>query len=214
MRAAVLVLLIFNLALAVMLKLESNTAPDQSAVAGLNSQKIQIVSSAGIAALRARCMELGPFNDEEALSVRRMLDERSLRSSVSSMEMPLPGQWWVYIAPLNSSAAAAQRARGLQRLGIKGYPVFDESTPWKHAISFGVFKSEEAALRLLEELKRKGVEGAKAETRNVTRTMFYMNEAGAEHIAQLTEIKGQFANAGLKQVNCPSSKNLGLEAGS
>lgn len=204
MRAAVLVLLIFNLPLAIMLKLGSATAPDQTAVATLNSHKIQIVSFTATPAV-TRCMELGPFNEEQALSVRRILDEGSFKSRVSSLETPLPAQWWVYIAPLNSHTAAMQRAKGLQRLGIKGYPVAEESSPWKHAISFGVFKSEEAASRMLEELRRKGVQDARAENRKVTRTMFYMQEADAGNIARLTEITAQFANTGLRQVNCPGA---------
>ncbi|MSQ58946.1 MAG: SPOR domain-containing protein [Betaproteobacteria bacterium] len=153
-------------------------------------------------------MELGPFNGEEVLSVRRMLDERSLRSHMSSLEMPLPAQWWVYIAPFSSYAGAMQQAKRLQKMGINGYPLFDENSPWKHAISFGVFKSEEAALRLLEEMKRKGIEGARAEIRSVTRTLFYMREASAERVSQLARIKAQFAGASLRQVSCPSSRSL------
>ncbi|MFN0315569.1 MAG: SPOR domain-containing protein [Burkholderiales bacterium] len=207
MRAAVLVLLIFNVALAVLLKIASSIAPGKPAADTLNAHKIRIISSSGNPAESVPCMELGPFNGEEVLSVRHMLEEKSLKSQVSSLEMPLPAQWWVYIAPFSSYSAAMQEARQLQKMGIKGYPLFDENSPWKHAISFGVFKSEEAALRLLEELKRKGVDGARAEIRNVTRTLFYLQEASAEQVAQLAEIKAQFAGASLKQVSCPRSRN-------
>jgi SPOR domain len=212
MRAAVLVLLIFNVALAVLLKITSSAAPSKSAAETLNAHKIQIMSSSGTPVASVPCMELGPFDGEEVLSVRRMLNDKSLKSEVSSLEMPLPAQWWVYIAPFSSYNAATQEAKQLQKMGIKGYPLFDENSPWKHAISFGVFKSEEAARRLLEELKRKGVEGARAEMRNVTRTLFYLQEASAEQVAQLAEIKAQFAGASVRQVSCPRSGNAGPRA--
>ncbi len=213
MRAAVLVLLIFNLALAGMLWLASVTAPEQAAVAVPNAHKIQIISLPSTTTVRARCMELGPFTAQEAMSARQILDEMSLGIPVFSLEMPLAALWWVFIAPHSSQAAAVQRAKGLEKLGFKGYHVFDGSSPWKHAISLGVFKSEEAAERFLEELKRKGIQGARTENRSTTQTMFYMNEDNAGLIARLTEIEAQFAGAGLRQVNCPSLRNADFGAG-
>ncbi len=201
-----IVLVIFNVFLVLALSLRPSASPGPPNPRALNSDLIRVLPTPRNIAVPSRCLELGPFNVQETVSARRMLDELSLSSRMSSVEIPVIAGWWVYIAPRATRAEALKRARDLEKLGVREHYVFDDSSPWKNAISLGLFKTESAAEKYLDDLGRKGVKGAKVgrQDQRVTHTVFYMTDPDAEVIARLTEVKAQFSNADLRQVSCPA----------
>ncbi|MCL2656215.1 MAG: SPOR domain-containing protein [Betaproteobacteria bacterium] len=76
-----------------------------------------------------------------------------------------PTSWWIYLPPQADRAGAEKKAEELQRLGVKDYFIINESGPNQNSISLGLFKSEDAAKRMLEQLRRQGVQSAQVAPR-------------------------------------------------
>jgi hypothetical protein len=208
MRATLLALVVMNLALAaaIGIGLRQSGSDDVLGPDDDQSGKITLLTSQPAENIVRRCMELGPFDAEDALIARRMLDGLSFADRISSVEMLVTSHWWVYISPRQSHADALRRVRDLDRLGVAEYQVVEESGPMQHAISLGVFRSLEVARTHLADLASKGVRGLKVAPREprVKQTLFYTQEAGVEALASLTQVKAQFAEVKLRQVTCPN----------
>lgn len=210
-RTVLLVLLIFNGAL--MLAHQIKGDADDSAGAGplgVNAEKVIILPAVAHVVVPARCLELGPFSTLEVDAVRQRLRERSLDELSFAAEVPLTNGWWVFVPPRNSHTDAIKRAKELDRLGIRGFHVFEDG-PNKHAISLGVFKSEAAAQSFLGEVNAKGFKGARMDRQQqrMVQHLFYVRSAVPEVVARVTEVKAQFDTAELRQVACPASKIAG-----
>lgn len=201
MRAAFVVLIVLNLFLALGLVLQDRT-PKKAAVDNDNS--IQVLPLSKYVEPPKRCVELGPFSAHEVDAVRRMLEDLALAQQLSSVENAVTAQWWVYIPSRPSHAEALRRARELEKLGVGELHVFDEASPWKYAISLGLFRSEAAAQAHLAFLQRKGVRGVKLEQQEhrLTQTVFYATDPDSETIGRLTQVKAQFGHAELRQLPC------------
>lgn len=85
---------------------------------------------------------------------------RRVRQSI-----PEKQSWWVFIPPLASKTDAERKAGELRRLGVTDYFVVQEPKTLRHAISLGVFSTEQAADAHLEGLRGKGVRSARVDQR-------------------------------------------------
>ncbi|MDR0735716.1 MAG: SPOR domain-containing protein [Zoogloeaceae bacterium] len=74
--------------------------------------------------------------------------------------------WWVFIPPQADRAAAEKKAGELTQLGIRDFFITNHDAQ-QFAISLGIFSSEEAAHRHLEELRGKGVRSARVGRRRL-----------------------------------------------
>lgn len=101
---------------------------------------------------------------EAALSNERFAALRRVRHSV-----PEINSWWVFIPPLATRAEADKKAGELRRFGITEYFIVQDAGPNRHAISLGIFSSEQAAEARLNALRTKGVRSAKVGGRPGTR---------------------------------------------
>lgn len=207
MRAAVLILVIFNLALLAALKIRHGGAPTHApqALDGSNDT-IQIIPMREAVTVVARCVELGPFSAQEAVLAQNMLQERALGEIASSVEVPISDGWWVYISPRASRADAIKRAREVEKLGVRDFHLFEDG-PYKNAISLGVFRSEGAAAEYAGDLERRGLRNARIgrQEHRILSQLIYIRSQAPEVIASVTEVKAQFARAELRQVSCPDS---------
>lgn len=93
---------------------------------------------------------------EAALGNERFAALRRVRHSV-----PEKNSWWVFIPRLATRAEADKKASELRRLGITEYFVVQDAGPNRHAVSLGIFSSEQAAETRLDALRAKGVRSAK-----------------------------------------------------
>lgn len=75
--------------------------------------------------------------------------------------------WWVFIPPQVDKRAADKKASELQRLGVTDFFVVTSEKGPKFSISLGVFSTEEAAKKRLEQLKGQGVRSAQVGQRRV-----------------------------------------------
>lgn len=204
MRAALVILVIVNLALLAAMGMHAPPAKNGGAAMGFNSEQISIVPLREGIRVVARCIELGPFGSAEAEAARHMLVEHDLAAMVSSMQATLADGWWVYLPPRPNHVEAIRRAKELERLGLRDLHVMEEG-PNRHAISLGVFASQAAAAAYMEDLARRGIKGSRLDRQEqrVSTTLLYVRSQAPEVIARVTEVKAQFARAQMRQVSCP-----------
>lgn len=79
-----------------------------------------------------------------------------------------PTSYWVNIPPNGGKEAASRRGEDLTKAGIEDYIIVRDSGPNQYAISLGLFRSEEAANRLIEQLKKKNIKTARITVRDNT----------------------------------------------
>ena len=79
-----------------------------------------------------------------------------------------PKSYWVNIPPNGGKDGATKRGEILAKAGIEDYIIVRDSGPTQFAISLGLFRSEEAANRLIEQLKKKNIKSARITMRDNT----------------------------------------------
>ncbi|GAB2896043.1 hypothetical protein GCM10027046_26760 [Uliginosibacterium flavum] len=79
-----------------------------------------------------------------------------------------PTSYWVNIPPNGGKDGATKRGEILAKAGIEDYIIVRDSGPTQFAISLGLFRSEEAANRLIEQLKKKNIKSARITVRDNT----------------------------------------------
>jgi cell division septation protein DedD len=123
---------------------------------------------------RLACVEWGNFNDTELGVAKRWSQEHLPHVAVDTRRADGKSNWMVLIPPQPTAAAAQATASQLSKRGIKDFFVIQEPGQYQHAISLGVFRTEEAAHKLADALQGQGVRGAKVVTRNSTTTKSWL----------------------------------------
>ena len=120
------------------------------------------------------CVEWGNFNDAELGVAKRWSQEHLRGVTVDTRRADGKTNWMVLIPPQPTAAAAQATASQLSKRGIKDFFVIQEPGQYQNAISLGVFRTEEAARRLVDALQGQGVRGAKVVTRNSSTTKTWL----------------------------------------
>jgi hypothetical protein len=152
----------------------------------------------------AACMEWGVFSGTDLARAQDVLDKLQLGESLSLRSSEETVGYWVYIPPLKTKKDAENKIAELKALGIGEYFLMQDNSPWRNAISLGVFKSEELARNYLAKLQAKGVKSAVIGERNhqVKRTLFQIRDAGDALATTLAELQRDFPGSELKAVEC------------
>ncbi len=185
----------------------ATTATDTAAVPAADSapapSPAEVPSTPALAAKvpSGICVRIGPFaKDAEALRVSRWLRARSSRLEIrhdGAAGRPLFG---IYLEP-RSASEREQNLRDLARQGVRDVlPVRREGMT--HAISLGVFSSQENVNRRLAEIEKQGYRPIVVPRRDVSGQRFVEAElaAGYEDPARLPA--AELGGAAVKTVNC------------
>jgi len=155
------------------------------------------------APVQVACYEWGSFSVASLRKARSILTKYSLDATVKQQSLQEATRYWVYIPRLASAEAAQAKVEELHALGVEDFFVVQEPQ-WHNAISLGVFKDEQLAAKLLEELKSKGVVSAVKGVRNHEKgqASLFISNMSADTAAEIEKLKPDFPGSELKQVTC------------
>ena len=193
-----------------------NDASKLQALPALHAEKITIVSAPQAAvpivkvasivppATSASCWEWSDFSGRDLQDANAALANLKLGNKLSQRPIEYNSGFWVYIPPLKDKAAVAQKVAQLKARGVEEYFVVQEAGEWLHAISLGVFKSEDKAQKYLATLKEQGVNSAKTGERasKLKATIFVFKQVDDALVEQLKILQKEFASSELKSVEC------------
>ncbi|MDP2247213.1 MAG: SPOR domain-containing protein [Nitrosomonadales bacterium] len=149
------------------------------------------------------CYEWGTFSRAKLASARNFLSRFSLDVTATQQTSEESRRYWVYIPSLRNAAAAQSKVEELRALGVEEmYVVQDQQS--RNAISLGVFKDEQLATKLLEDLKSKGVVSAVKGVRNQEngRASLYISNMSSELVSEIDKLQPDYPGSELKQVTC------------
>ena len=153
----------------------------------------------------AACMEWGAFSGATVARADAAMAELALPAAqVKRLTVDASG-FWVYIPPLKSRDEAEKAGRALKELGVTEYSVVQDQTPMRHAISLGIFRTDEAAQTFLRSMEKKGVTNAIAEKRDnfLKQVVFIVREPAAATVAKLTALRATLLASEVREVACP-----------
>lgn len=151
-----------------------------------------------------QCYEWGMFKSAQAKKVSMQMDKLLLQYAQKEAPIDPDGaHFWIYIPPKATLELAQAKVAELNRLGVVETFIVQEA-PWKYAISFGMFKDEALADKLLIDLKKHGVKTAIKGDRNQNKDniTFYISNMTPELLGELDKIKGNYSEAELTAVTC------------
>ena len=211
MRVIVRLLLFANITLFAYTKLDAASGEAVRLTQQVQPEKIRLLSPPEIAALGPSklsalndvCIELGPLLEGERGRALADLEPLALGRVLSQKRVDLEGAYWVNIGPLPSRAAAEKRIVDLRAQGVREASVVDVGRG-QSAISFGVFRTESAALLHAEVLTRLGVQLAKVEPRApaLAQTVLVVRDPQQAVVARLRDLQAQFPGSELKTGAC------------
>ncbi|SDK38636.1 hypothetical protein SAMN05192566_1165 [Methylophilus rhizosphaerae] len=113
-------------------------------------------------------------------------------------------RYWIYKPPLASAEAAQSKAEELRKLGVEDFFIVQDDPKWRNAISFGVFRDEKLADKLMEDLKAKGVRLLikSARTGSQGQAVVKLQNVTAQQLASLQKSRAQFPDAVVKETPC------------
>jgi hypothetical protein len=185
--------------------------PEQIEALPLKPSEVEVKEIAAVAPPAAAapvqvqvvCYEWGSFSAAGLRKARAILAGYALDVKAKKQSPQEATRYWVYIPRLKSAEAAQAVAEELRALGIEDIFVVQESQ-WRNAISLGVFKDEQLAAKLLEEVKSKGVVSAVKAVRNQEkgRTSLFISNMSSDTAAEIEKLKPDFPGSELKQATC------------
>ncbi|SMC28584.1 Sporulation related domain-containing protein [Andreprevotia lacus DSM 23236] len=113
-------------------------------------------------------------------------------------------KFWVYVPPLNDIETARKKAQQFAELGVDDYFVVNNGSKWQNAISLGIFSTQEAADRRLNDLRDKGVKSAIVRERDdgVRHTSFLVRKISDEQQAKLAKVAELLRGSQVEKVAC------------
>jgi hypothetical protein len=151
------------------------------------------------------CYEWSSFNMarvNEAVSLAQQLNIKAeVNQTVVGQENV---RYWIYKPPMASADAAQTKAEELRKLGVEDFFIVQDDPKWRNAISFGVFRDEKLADKLMEDLKAKGVRLLIKSTRTggQGQAIIKLQNVTAQQIASLQKSRSKFPDTVIKDSVC------------
>ena len=209
MRLLFLILLLANLAALGYIHYAENRpgAEQQFALLQISPEKLTLLPAHADGKLAAPprsdlvCLEWGVFAAEDVARAAAALAPLELGDRVMQRDSG-EGGYWVYLAPHKVKAEADKKAGELKALGITDFYVLPENSPWRFAISLGVFRTEEAANNYLAQLRQKGVRSALAGARGAKSSVLVIRDPGDAMALRIARLAADFQGTEIKPTTC------------
>jgi hypothetical protein len=212
MKTLVVLLLLANLALGGYIYLDSLSAgegvrlaqqvqPDKISL--LTPQQVAALGPAKASALADVCLEWGPLSDAERTRALAQLEPLDLSRLLSQKKVEVIANYWVFIPPFATRAAADRRMDELKAQNIRDVAVVD-SGPQRLAISLGAFRTEAAAQARVASLAAQGITTAKvgARAQSVMQTTLVVRDPPAPAVSRIRDLQSGFAESDIKVGTC------------
>ena len=111
-------------------------------------------------------------------------------------------RYWIYKPPLATPEAAQAKADELRKLGVEDFFIVQDDPKWRNAISFGVFRDEKLADKLMADLKNKGVKLLIKAPRNGGQAVIKLQQVSPQQFASLEKSRSRFPDTVLKEIPC------------
>lgn len=139
------------------------------------------------------CLEVGNFNEVDAGRFESRLGALALGERLSRRVIREVSSHMVMMPPQGSKENADRKVNQLRSLGVTDFYVIQDQSEMRWGISLGIFSSEEAANKRLDQLKQQGVRTARIVARNaVSKVAFQLRGLDAASRARLEGIKADF----------------------
>lgn len=150
------------------------------------------------------CLEWGDFSGDDLLRATKDLADLQLGNKLSQREVERSLGYWVYVPPLRDKVALNQKIAQLKARGIKEYFVVQDPGQWLNAISLGVFKTQEAAQKYTDELRKQDVRTTKIGERNskFKLTVFTLSGVDETTRLKLIDLQKNFPASELSNIVC------------
>jgi cell division septation protein DedD len=149
------------------------------------------------------CYEWGNFTESELNGALTLVNAFFIKNSVEQQAVSESTRYWVYKPPLASLEAANAKAREIKALGINDFFIVQEPK-MRYAISFGVFKQEEGANRLMAELRGKGINQLVKAVKNkgAESTTLKLEGVTSTLLEQLKKNLPDYPSTDIKAIDC------------
>ena len=134
----------------------------------INPESIRLLSAPQVAAARkielpktVSCIEWGAFSQGDVARAQEGVLPLSPGVRVSESMQEETSGWWVFMPPQANRQGAVQKVEELKRLGVDEYFIVQDDPKFRFAVSLGIFRSEDAAQKKLEQLQGRGVRTAR-----------------------------------------------------
>lgn len=161
-------------------------------------------ASPPVAVAPPQCLEWGAIAEGDMGRAKLALQQLKLWEKTSVKKIEKATGYWVYVPPRRSLADAQKKVDELRRLGVTEMFILQDSSPWRHAISLGVFSTEEAAVKYLAQLREKGVRSAEAGPRNrkTDASVFNLNNLESAMAENVAKLQPEFPGSEINKVDC------------
>ena len=202
MRAAVVLLIVLNLALFAYARLDRVA---QSEAGRLREQvapeRIKLVTPREVPAIapaKLVCVEWGPFADADRTRAEGELQTLASGRQLSQRTLPSDALYWVNLGAMANRAAADRRAADLRAQSIGDLSVVDYAQG-QFTVSLGMFRTQSAATARAETLAARGVAGAHVEPRPQGAP------AQSMIVVRVKDLSAQYAGTDVRVSPCPAS---------
>ena len=163
------------------------------------------ISPPPVAPALIACVQTGPFSAADARRFEARVARLDLAPRQSRIETPFQEvtSRLVYLPPNGGREGAQRRVAELKERGVTNFFIMQNDTsPLRYAISLGVFKSDGAAQKLVADLQRQGVRGARILERGpqVMRAAYQYRAIDEAARTRLADIADNYTGGALR--NC------------
>lgn len=155
------------------------------------------------AVAQTACYEWSGFNMARVTEAANLAQQMNIKTQTN---MTSTGQdnvrYWIYKPPLATAEAAQTKADELRKLGVEDFFIVQDDPKWRNAISFGVFRDEKLADKLMTDLKNKGVKLLIKATRNGGQAVVKLQQVTPQQFASLQKSRSHFPDSVLKEIPC------------
>lgn len=173
---------------------EADTHPTEKATAKPTETKLSVQTA---------CYEWSGFNMARVSDAANAAQQLNIKTQTN---MTSTGQenirYWIYKPPLATPEAAQAKAEELRKLGVEDFFIVQDDPKWRNAISFGVFRDEKLADKLMVDLKSKGVNLIIKAPRNGGQAVIKLLQVTPQQFTSLQKSRSHFPDTVLKEMPC------------